>query len=144
MTLVVALILLATPAAACAQVFELQGGGSSLYQGYGGALNVWGDRFEGNVGLGYLDGLRFSAFLKRLVGRDTLRLGNDAIPVRFATDVFGSSNAILAQGAGLRRATKRSLLSGFIGTSAIGTPAPFVNALRQDKFIGVIQAEPVG
>lgn len=139
-TLVVA-IFLATPAAARAQVFELQGGGSSLYQGYGGALNVWGDRFEGNVGLGYLDGFRFSAFLKQLVGRDTLRLGNDAIAVRFATDVFGGSNAILAQGAGLRRATKRSLLSGFIGTSAIGTPAPFVNALRQDKFIGVIQAE---
>ena len=73
-------------------MFELQGGGSSLYQGYGGALNVWGDRFEGNVGLGYLDGLRFSVFLKQLIGRDTLRLGNDAIPVRFATDVFGSSH----------------------------------------------------
>ena len=124
-----------------AQVFELQGGGSSLYQGYGGALNVWGDRFEGNVGLGYLDGLRFSVFFKQLIGRDTLRLGNDAIPVRFATDVFGASNAILAQGAGIRRATKRSLLSAFIGASAIGTPAPFVNALRQDKFIGVVQAE---
>ena len=141
MTLVAALTCVATPAAARAQVFELQGGGSSLYQGYGGALNIWGDRFEGNVGLGYLDGFRFSAFLKQLVGRDTLRLGNDAIPVRFATDVFGSSNAILAQGAGVRRATKRSLVSAFVGASAIGTPAPFVNALRQDKFIGVVQAE---
>ena len=139
--LVVALTLVTTPAAASAQVFELQGGGSSLYQGYGGALNIWGDRFEGNVGLGYLDGFRFSAFLKQLIGRDTLRLGNDAIPVRFATDVFGSSNAILAQGAGVRRATKRSLVSAFVGASAIGTPAPFVNALRQDKFIGVVQAE---
>jgi len=124
-----------------AQVFELQGGGSSQYQGYGGALNVWGDRFEGNVGLGYLDGLRFSVFLKQLIGRDTLRLGNDAIPVRFATDVFGSSNAILAQGAGIRRATKRSSIYAFAGTSASATPAPFVNALRHDKIIGVVQAE---
>ena len=127
--------------AARAQVFEVQGGGSSLYQGYGGALNVWGEGFEGNVGLGYLDGFRFSAFLKQLIGRDTLRLGNDAIPVRFATDVFGGSHAILAQGAGARRATRRSSLYAFVGTSAVAMPAPFVNALDQDKVIGVVQAE---
>jgi len=45
-------------------IFELEGGGSSLYQGYGGALSIWGDRFEGNVGVGYLDGFRFSVFMK--------------------------------------------------------------------------------
>jgi hypothetical protein len=140
-TFILAMATTAAPGIARAQVFELQGGGSSLYQGYGGALNIWGDRFEGNLGVGYLDGFRFSAFLKQLIGRDTLRLGNDAIPVRFATDIFGSSNAILAQGAGVRRATKRSLVSAFVGASAIGTPAPFVNALRQDQFIGVVQAE---
>ena len=124
-----------------AQVFELQGGGSSLSQGYGGALNVWGDRFEGNLGVGYLDGVRFSVFLKRLIGHDTLRLGNDAIAVRFPTDVFGASNTILAQGAGIRRATKRSSLYAFVGGSATATPAPFVNALIHDQFIGVVQGE---
>ena len=131
----------AAPRSAHAQVFELEGGGSSLYQGYGGALNIWGDRFEGNVGLGYLGGFRFSVFLKQLIGRDTLRLGNDAIPVRFATDVFGGSHSIFAQGAGIRRATRRSSLYAFIGASATATPAPFVNALRQDQAIGVVQAE---
>jgi len=129
------------PRAARAQVFELRGGGSSLYQGYGGALNVWGDGFEGNVGVGYLDGLRFSIFLKHLLGRDTLRVGNDVIPVRFTTDVFGGSHTILAQGVGIRRASKRSSLSAFAGASASATPAPFVNAMRQDQVIGVIQAE---
>ena len=124
-----------------AQVFELQGGGSSLSQGYGGALNIWGDRFEGNLGVGYLDGVRFSVFLKRLIGHDTLRLGNDAIAVRFPTDVFGASNTILAQGAGIRRATKRSSLYAFVGGSATATPAPFVNALNHDQFIGVVQGE---
>ena len=133
--------LAALPRLARAQVFELQGGGSSFTQGYGGALNVWGDRFEGNVGVGYLDGVRFSVFLKRLIGRDTLRLGNDAIAVRFPTDVFGGSNTVLAQGAGLRRATKRSSLYAFVGGSATATPAPFVNALHHDRFIGVFQGE---
>jgi hypothetical protein len=133
-------VLGAAPAAR-AQVFEVQGGGSSLYQGYGGALNVWGDGFEGNVGLGYLDGFRFSAFLKQRLGRDTLRLGNDVIPVRFATDVFGGSHAILAQGAGVRRATRRSSLYAFAGTSATAMPAPFVNALTHDQVIGVVQGE---
>jgi hypothetical protein len=122
-------------------VFELQGGGSSLYQGYGGALNIWGDRYEGNVGLGYLDGVRFSVFLKHVIGRDTLRLGNDAIPVRFATDVFGASNTIFAQGAGARRATRRTSLYAFVGASAIALPAPFVNALDHNRAIGIVQAE---
>jgi len=131
----------AAPRSVRAQVFELEGGGSSLYQGYGGALSIWGDRFEGNVGLGYLDGFRFSAFLKHLIGRDTLRLGNDAIPVRFATDVFGGSHSIFAQGAGIHRATRRSSLYAFIGASATATPAPFVNGLRQDQAIAVVQAE---
>ncbi len=140
-TLVVAASMVAVPTVVRAQVFEVQGGGSSLYQGYGGALNVWGEGFEGNLGLGYLGGFRFSAFLKQRLGRDTLRLGNDAIAVRFATDVFGGSHAILAQGAGLRRATRRSSLYAFAGTSAVATPAPFVNALHQDKVIGVVQAE---
>ncbi len=134
-------VLIGAPATASAQVFELQTGGSSLHQGYGGALNVWGDRFEGNVGVGYLDGVRFSVFLKRLVGKDTLRLGNDAIPVRFVTDVFGSSHGILAQGAGIRRGTKRSQLYAFVGASANATPAPFVNALRHDQVVGVVQGE---
>ena len=129
------------PQRVCAQVFELEGGGSSLYQGYGGALSIWGDRFEGNVGLGYLNGFRFSVFLKHLIGRDTLRLGNDAIPVRFTTDVFGGSHSIFAQGAGIRRATRRSSLYAFIGASATAMPAPFVNALHQDQAIGVVQAE---
>ena len=129
------------PGSARCQVFELEGGGSSLYQGYGGALSVWGERFEGNLGLGYLDGFRFSVFLKRLIGRDTLRLGNDAIPVRFATDVFGGSHTIFAQGAGIRRATRRSSLYAFVGASATAMPAPFVNALDQDQAIGVVQAE---
>jgi hypothetical protein len=139
--LTLCLALVAVPQRARAQVFELEGGGSSLYQGYGGALSVWGERFEGNVGLGYLDGFRFGVFLKRLIGRDTLRLGNDAIPVRFATDVFGGSHTIFAQGAGIRRTTRRSSLYAFVGASATAMPAPFVNALDQDQAIGVVQAE---
>ena len=131
------------PVTAHAQVFELQGGGSSLSSGYGGMLNIWGGGYEGNVGLGYLDGLRFSVFLKQLLGRDTLRIGNDAIPVRFASDVFGSSNVVLAQGIGLRRATRRSSFFGFVGTSATAVPAPFVNSLRNDKPIGIVQGERI-
>jgi hypothetical protein len=140
-TISVVVLITALAESAPGQVFEVQGGGSSLYQGYGGALNIWGDRFEGNIGVGYLDGFRFSAFFKHLIGRDTLRLGDDAIPVRFATDVFGTSNTIFAQGAGIRRATRRSSLYLFAGASAIATPAPFVNALHHDQVIGVLQAE---
>ncbi|MEO7966657.1 MAG: hypothetical protein ABIT38_22385 [Gemmatimonadaceae bacterium] len=50
---------LATPARA--QVFQLQGGGSSLFTGYGGVVNVWGNGYDGSLGIGYLDGLRVGA-----------------------------------------------------------------------------------
>ena len=78
---------------AAAQVFQLQGGGSSLFEGYGGVLSVWGNGYEGSLGIGYLDGIRLGWSARRLLaGRDTLRLGNDALPFHLETDVFGGGS----------------------------------------------------
>jgi hypothetical protein len=71
-------------------VMEVQGGGSSLVGGYGATANFWRNGMDGWVGLGYLDGLRVGAFLRAAVGRDTVRLGNDALVMRFPTDLFSS------------------------------------------------------
>ena len=49
----------------------------------------------------YLDGLRAGAFLRTGIGKDTLRLGNDALVMRFPTDLFSTGYNLLVQGASL-------------------------------------------
>jgi len=123
-TLGAALALVGSPARA--QVFQLQGGGSSLFEGYGGVVNMWGNGYEASLGVGYLDGLRLGWSARRLLGgRDTLRLGNDALPFVLETDVFGGGSAILAQGASVQRRRGRTTVQAFAGASANPVAAPY-------------------
>lgn len=117
---------LAGPVVAHAQVFQVQGGGSSLFEGYGGVVNIWGNGYDASIGIGYLDGLRLGWSARRLLGgRDTLRLGNDVLLFQLPTDLFGSGNAILAQGASLQRRRGRTTLQAFGGASANAVAAPY-------------------
>lgn len=112
-----------------AQVFQIQGGGSSLFQGYGGVLNMWGNGVEASLGIGYLDGLRIGASARRLMGgRDTLRLGNDLLPFDLATDVFSGGGTVFAQGASYQMRRGRTQLWTFAGASAIAQAAPYFSA----------------
>lgn len=124
-----------------AQVFQLQGGGSSLFEGYGGVLNVWGNGYEGSLGIGYLDGIRFGWSARRLMGRDTLRLGNDALPFHLETDIFGGGSAILAQGASLQRRRGRTLLHAFAGASANAVAAPYFASNTPSRAMGYARAQ---
>jgi hypothetical protein len=123
------LFLVVVPRPGMAQVFQLEGGGSSLFAGYGGLLNVWGNGYDASVGVGYLDGLRLGWSGRRLLGgRDTLRVGNDALPFVLETDVFTGGSAILAQGLSLQRRRGRTTLHAFAGASASAVAAPYFAA----------------
>ena len=68
-------------------VVEVQGGGSSLAGGYGATANFWRSGVDGWIGLGYLDGFRAGAFLRRAAGHgDTLGVGNSALVMRLPTE----------------------------------------------------------
>ena len=137
-----ALLLLLVPAhRAAAQVFQLQGGGSSLFEGYGGLLNVWGNGYEASLGVGYLDGLRVALSGRRLfAGRDTLRFGNDALPFMMETDLFTGGNTIMAQGIGLQRRRGRTSLWAFAGASADPLAAPYFATQRPSRAMGYLRA----
>lgn len=127
---------------AAAQVFQLQGGGSSLFEGYGGVLSVWGNGYEGSLGIGYLDGIRLGWSARRLLaGRDTLRLGNDALPFHLETDVFGGGSAILAQGASLQRRRGRTTLQAFGGASANAVAAPYFASNTPSRAMAYVRAQ---
>jgi hypothetical protein len=136
-----ALFLLAPVHAGTSQVFQVQGGGSSLFEGYGGLLNVWGNGYEASLGVGYLDGLRIGLSGRRLfAGRDTLRFGNDALPFTMETDVFTGGNAIMAQGVGLQRRRGRTSLWAFAGASADPLAAPYFATQRPSRAMGYLRA----
>jgi hypothetical protein len=124
-----------------AQVFQVQGGGSSLIEGYGGVLNVWGNGYEGTLGIGYLDGLRLSASARRLLGRDTLRLGNDILPLELETDFFGYGNAMMVQGAGIQGRRGRTAIRAFAGASASALASTLFSASRSERPLGLLSIE---
>ncbi len=132
----VAFALLARDAAA-QSVVEVSGGGSSLLGGYGITTSVWRDGVEGWVGLGYLDGFRAGAFVRKGFGRDTLRLGNDALALRYPTDVFSQGYALLVQGASWSRTSARTTVLAFGGASSAGLSAPSFLAAKAQAAMGV-------
>ena len=107
-------------------VVEVQGGGSSLSDGYGATANVWRSGMDGWIGLGYLDGFRAGAFLRRATNRgDTLGFGNSALIIRLPTDVFTPGYNLLVQGVSYAGGTQRTsyLLFGGASSAGIGAPA---------------------
>jgi hypothetical protein len=131
--------LLAFPGTLFAQtVVEVQGGGSSLLGGYGATANFWRSGVDGWIGLGYLRGLRAGAFLRTSMGKDTLRVGNDAVVVRFPTDLFSSGTNLLVQGVSYGGGDERTSYLAFGGASSAGIGAPSFQPTSIEAPLGAI------
>jgi hypothetical protein len=128
----------ASGSAVAQTVVEVQGGGSSLVDGYGATANFWRNGTDGWVGLGYLDGLRVGAFLRTAVGKDTVRLGNDALVMRFPTDLFSGGYNLLVQGVSVGGGTSGRSYLAFAGASSSSLAAPSFQATRIDKPLGAL------
>jgi len=136
--LLVAAFVVSGPAVA-QTVVEVQGGGSSLVGGYGATANFWRGGVDGWVGLGYLDGVRAGAFLRTGIGKDTIRLGNDALVMRFPTDLFSTGYNLLVQGASLGGGGGGSTsYLAFAGASASSLAAPSFQATSIEKPMGAL------
>lgn len=131
--------LLCLPAPTFAQtVVEMQGGGSSLNGGYGATANFWRSNVDGWIGLGYLDGFRVGAFLRKSVNKDTLRIGNDALVIRLPTDVFTPGFNLLVQGISFSGGNERSSYLAFGGASSAGLGAPSFQASGIEEPMGAL------
>ncbi len=133
----VLLSLLAMPGGVRAQtVVEVQGGGSSLNHGYGATANFWRSGIDGWVGLGYLDGFRAGAFLRKSLGHDTLGVGNNALIMRLPTDVFTPGFNLLVQGVSFSGGNDRWSYMAFGGASSDGLSAPTFQATSVQQPLG--------
>src|ERR1044071_8916578 len=135
--LLVAAFVVSAPGAA-QTVMEVQGGGSSLVGGYGATANFWRGGVDGWIGLGYQDGLKAGAFLRKAVGKDTLRLGNDALVMRFPTDLFSPGYNLLVQGVSMGGGMNSGSYLAFAGASSSSLSAPSFQATRIEKPMGAL------
>jgi hypothetical protein len=120
-------------------VVEVQGGGSSLSGGYGATANFWRSGVDGWVGLGYLDGFRAGAFLRRAAGHgDTLGVGNSALNLRLPTDIFTPGYNLLVQGLSYAGGDRRTSYLVFGGASSAGLGAPAFQPTDIEQPMGAV------
>jgi hypothetical protein len=132
--------LLSQPISSSAQtVVEVQGGGSSLADGYGATANFWREGLDGWIGLGYLDGFRAGAFLRKATTRgDTLGFGNSALILRLPTDIFAPGYNLLVQGVSFAGGSERTSYLLFGGASSAGVGAPSFQPTSIEQPMGAL------
>jgi hypothetical protein len=128
------------PRASAAQtVVEVQGGGSSLAGGYGATANFWRSGVDGWIGLGYLDGFRAGAFLRKATSKgDTLGIGNSALIMRLPTDIFTPGYNLLVQGVSYTGGSERTSYLLFGGASSAGVGAPTFQPTSIEQPMGAV------
>lgn len=136
--MIAAALLLGT-AACWGQVFQLDGGTSSLFQATGGSMNVEGAGYSGWVGAGSLAGQwTAGAALKTRWRNSTLSVGDEMIPFHLPTDIFNGSHYFLGSGAGIKSHWKNLDLFGFGGTTATELDAPYFRGARAERGAGAL------
>jgi hypothetical protein len=141
-TIVLLCTLLSLPRLTRAQtVVEVQGGGSSLADGYGATANFWRSGVDGWVGLGYLDGFRAGAFLRKSTGKDTLGIGNSAMVLRLPTDIFTPGYNLLVQGLSYAGGNSKTSYVVFGGASSAGVGAPSFQPTNIEQPMGAVFLE---
>jgi hypothetical protein len=116
------------------QVFEVNGGTSSLYQAQGGTLSVRGPSYKASLGAGTVAG-RFvgGANFTKVVGRATWITGDDLIHFVLPTDIFDTSHYVVAQGAGVMTTLRNTGVFAFAGATSTAFDSPLFEGARAEN-----------
>jgi len=117
-----------------AQVFQVRGGASSLYQAQGGALVMHASGYQASLGAGTVGG-RFvgGANFTKVVGRSTWIAGDDYIHFVLPTDIFDTSHYVVAQGIGVMTTLRNTGIFAFAGATSTGFNSPLFEAARAEN-----------
>lgn len=118
---------LATPASA--QVFEINAGSSTLFDGSGGSLGIRSSGYGAHVDFGLFQSTpRYGfAFSAPRWGYDW-RAGDQNIPFVLPTDLFDRSYYFIGRGLGAERKTPKTDYLYFAGATSDAFYVPFLNA----------------
>jgi len=132
--LLTAQILSGLHAASRAQLIELKGGTSTVFQTSGATASIETDRYKGWLGLGWRDGLAGGFGLTEELGGTLLQLGDQPVPVALPTDIFNPSIYFLGTGFAVRRDGPKDQFEIFTGLTANRYGAPFLSVSEPDRF----------
>jgi hypothetical protein len=116
------------------QVFQVNGGASSLYRVQGGTLSLRGSSYKVSLGAGTVDGrLVGGANLTKVVGRSTWIAGDDFIHFVLPTDIFDTSHYVVAQGAGVLTTLRNTGVFAFAGATSTEFDSPLFEGARAEN-----------
>lgn len=121
------------------QVFEVNGGSSSLYEAQGATISARGPSFDASLGAGIVAG-KFvgGANVTKKIGRSTYVAGSDYIRFLLPTDIFDSSAYLVALGAGVTTRIANTDIFAFGGATSSDFNSPFVDGVRAEDPAGIL------
>jgi hypothetical protein len=93
---------------------------------------------DGWIGLGYLNGFRAGAYLRKAMKKDTIGIGNTALVMRLPTDIFTPGYNLLVQGVSYAGGNDRTSYLGFGGASSAGLGAPSFQPTNIERPMGAV------
>jgi hypothetical protein len=126
--------ILSTAGIAAAQVLEINGGSSSLYQTQGGSIILHGPAYETELGGGVIAG-KFVAG-GRLAYKDrstTYSAGVEEVRFDLPTDLFNTDHRLLGIGIGLKSVTATRTVELFAGGTSQRFDTPLFSGVRADQ-----------
>jgi hypothetical protein len=140
------LVMTILPANLPAQVFEVNGGSSSLYQAQGGTLMAKGPSYDVSLGAGMVAGkLVGGANFTKVIGRSTYLAGDDYIQFVLPTDLFDTSHYVIAMGAGVKGNWRGTDVFAFGGATSNSFDSPLFEGVRAESPAGILfLKKPIG
>jgi hypothetical protein len=127
------------PARLSAQVFEVNGGNSSLYQAGGGSVTVRAPSYNFTIGAGTVDGhLLEGARMIKVTPRGTFLFGDDRVDFRLPTDIFDTSHYLLMRGVGFSGVRHGADILAFAGATSLDYGSPFFNGAKATDPAGLL------
>jgi hypothetical protein len=125
-----------------AQVFEVNGGNSSLYQAGGGSLTLHAPSYNATIGAGVVGGhFNYGAKVEKAIGRNTIVAGDDQLDFLLPTDIFDASHYLYARGMGLKTTRNGVDIRAFAGTISNLYETPIFEGAGFGKGMGYLSAQ---
>lgn len=131
---VILLSVIACVAPLSAQVIELGGGTSTLFQSQGGEVTVRGKGYSAATGGGMINGKFYGGaqFVKAFESA-SLTAGTDNVTFDLPTDIFQGGHYLTVVGLGLRKKISNADVYGFIGETSTSFNSPFFTGTSAEK-----------
>ncbi|HLK33238.1 MAG TPA: hypothetical protein VKT29_09125 [Terriglobales bacterium] len=121
------------------QLITVGGGSSDLYDAQGASIQVQSGNYQGYLGAGSLGGsFLLGSYASAKMRSGTLTLGDDPITLDLPTDIFESSQYLLARGASFSAHRKGYDIMAFGGATALGGGTPFFQAASAETPAGML------